>query len=105
MTKQRIQLSLYGNAVSHEISVSQTEDVACDLCGGRGYDTMMFEAGYEVRQCTGCSLAYLNPQPVEEEMSAINDGHYPPGQEEDYLSRSLGHVENQIRGIILAKKM
>ncbi len=76
------------------------EEVWCNLCSSKRFTVFDREQLFEVRECSDCGLAYISPQPSDEDMTKICEGMYPDDSEEEVQARSLGLHEKLIRRIL-----
>lgn len=52
---------------------------ACPLCGDKDFKRLFSKDGLEFAKCRGCGLVYINPQPADDEISALySEDYYKP---------------------------
>lgn len=49
---------------------------ACPVCEERDFNKIFSKAGLEFVKCRGCGLVYINPQPTDDEISALYSKDY-----------------------------
>ena len=52
---------------------------ACPVCGDKDFKRLFPKDGLEFVKCRGCGLVYINPQPADDEISALySEDYYKP---------------------------
>lgn len=61
-----------------QISVTKLEEIPCNLCGADQPKLVYIDNSYRICRCRGCSLIYVNPQPV---INFDDSELYPSGED------------------------
>lgn len=100
---QEVKKSFY-TTVDHPFDIKNVEEVDCNFCGAKTFDSIGKELDYDIRQCDQCKLVYINPQPTADEIPGFYDNMYLDDSPDEVAARGLGYTEKQLRRIIRKRK-
>lgn len=72
----KVKRSFY-NTFDHPFRLEKLEPVVCDFCRSGTYRLVTKELGFEVRECRGCGMVYVSPQPAQEELGDFYEAMSP----------------------------
>ena len=91
-------------ALEHPLTIDSYDEVDCNFCGSDQYRSIGKELFFDIRECLGCGLVYVSPQPSAQELDKFYEAMYPDGEETTTQARSLGYIEPHLRRIVLERK-
>ena len=101
--RMQVKKSFY-TTLDHSFQIDRVEDVVCNFCQSSRYRQITVELQFGIRQCSDCGLIYVSPQPVHDELTRFYDAMYSEPSGNDAESRSLGHVERHLSGLLAHRR-